>query len=120
METKIKYNEEFCSPVSLDTFFFVVVLGLLCCARVFTSCRKQGPLWLCEGFLLQLRSVLYGMRASVVATRRLRGSVARSMWDLPRPRVESASPALQGRFLTTGPPGKPSLDTFKALNSHMY
>ena len=28
------------------------------------------------------------------------------MWDLPRPGVEPVSLALQGRFLTTGPPGK--------------
>ena len=30
-----------------------------------------------------------------------------SMWDLPRPGLEPMSPALAGRFLTTGPPGKP-------------
>ena len=29
------------------------------------------------------------------------------MWDLPRPGLEPVSPALAGRFLTTGPPGKP-------------
>ena len=29
-----------------------------------------------------------------------------SMWDLPEPGIESMSPALSGRFLTTGPPGK--------------
>ena len=28
-------------------------------------------------------------------------------WDLPRTRIELVSVALQGRFLTTGPPGKP-------------
>ena len=28
------------------------------------------------------------------------------MWDLPRPEIELMSPALQGVFLTTGPPGK--------------
>ena len=28
------------------------------------------------------------------------------MWDLPRPRIEPVSPALEGRFLSTGPPGK--------------
>ena len=26
------------------------------------------------------------------------------MWDLPRPKTEPMSPALQGRFLSTGPP----------------
>ena len=29
------------------------------------------------------------------------------MWDLPRPGLEPASPALAGRFSTTAPPGKP-------------
>ena len=29
-----------------------------------------------------------------------------SRWDLPRPGIEPMSPALAGRFLTAGPPGK--------------
>ena len=33
------------------------------------------------------------------------------MWDLPRLGIELVSPALQGRVLTTGPPGKPLADT---------
>ena len=28
------------------------------------------------------------------------------MWNLPGPRIEPMSPALAGRFLTTGPPGR--------------
>ena len=32
----------------------------------------------------------------------------RSMWDLPRPELETVSSALAGGFLTTAPPGKPS------------
>ena len=28
------------------------------------------------------------------------------MWDLPRPEFEPVSPALAGRFFTTGPSGK--------------
>ena len=31
------------------------------------------------------------------------------MWDLPGPGLEFMSPALAGEFLTTAPPGKPSL-----------
>ena len=31
------------------------------------------------------------------------------MWDLPGPGLEPVSPALAGRFLTTVPPGKPSI-----------
>jgi len=29
------------------------------------------------------------------------------MWDLPRPGIELVSSALHGRFVTTGPAGKP-------------
>ena len=28
------------------------------------------------------------------------------MWDLPGPGIEPVSPALEGRFVTTGQPGK--------------
>ena len=31
------------------------------------------------------------------------------MWDPPRLGIELVSPALQGGFLTTGPPGKPQI-----------
>ena len=34
------------------------------------------------------------------------------MWDIPGPGIEPVSPALQGRFLTMGPPGKPHLELF--------
>ena len=34
-------------------------------------------------------------------------SLPRGTWDLPGPGIEPVSPALTGRFLTTGPPGKP-------------
>ena len=34
------------------------------------------------------------------------------MWDLPRRGIELVSLALQGSFLTTGPPGKPPIQTF--------
>ena len=33
-----------------------------------------------------------------------------SMWGLPRPGIELVSLALQGRFLTTGPPEKPQFN----------
>ena len=35
------------------------------------------------------------------------------MYDLPGPGIELLSLALQGRFLTTGPPGKPIMELFK-------
>ena len=51
-------------------------------------------------------------------TRRLsncgsRAELLRGMWDLPRPGLKPASPALAGRFSTTAPPGKPLLNILK-------
>ena len=43
------------------------------------------------------------------------------MWNLPRSGVEPVSPALAGRFFTTGPPGKPLLlPYFYTLFLHLY
>ena len=75
---------------------------------------------------LAVDRVLQGAQASVVAAPGLssfssrapeyrlircgtRAQVPCSMWDLPRPGIEPVSLALQGGFLTTGPPGKPLL-----------
>ena len=35
---------------------------------------------------------------------------------VPQPRIKPISPALQGRFLTTGPPGKSWIMHFKWMN----
>ena len=73
---------------------------------------------------LVVENGLQGMWAPIVAVRGLSscGSWTREhrlnscglwawllcgMWNLPRPRIESASPALAGRFFTTESPGKP-------------
>ena len=37
------------------------------------------------------------------------------MWDLPRPGLEPASPALAGRFSTTAPQGKPGSPILKVI-----
>ena len=50
------------------------------------------------------------MRASVTAAHELNSGTRTllpcGMWNLPRPGIEPMSPALAGRFLTSGPPGK--------------
>ena len=88
----------------------MAVLGLRFCARAFSSCGKQGPLFIAVRGLLTVA-------ASLVAEHRLqthrlsncgsRAQPPRGMWDLPRPGLEPASPALAGRFSITAPPGKP-------------
>ena len=104
-------------PCVVDGFFFffnlfMAVLGLRFCARAFSSCGEQGPLF------IAVRGPLT-IAASLVAEHRLQtcrlsncGSWAqllRGMWDLPRPGLEPMSLALAGRLSTTAPPGKPQL-----------
>ena len=95
----------------------MAVLGLRFCARAFSSCGKQGPLFIAVHGPLTIA-------ASLVAEHRLQtcrlsncGSQAQllhGMWDLPRPGLEPVSPALAGRFSTTAPPEKPlSITSFK-------
>ena len=93
----------------LFIYLFMSVLGLCFCARAFSSCGKQGPLF------IAVRGPLT-IVASLVAEHRLQtcrlsscGSQAqllRGMWDLPGPGIEPVFPALAGGFLTTAPPGK--------------
>ena len=88
----------------------MAVLGLRFCVRAFSSCGKQGPL-----FITVRRPPT--IAASLAAEHRLQmrrlsncGSQAqplRGMWAPPRPGLEPVSPALAGRLSTTAPPGKP-------------
>ena len=90
--------------------WLIAMLGLRFCARAFSSCGKQGPLFIAvHGPLTIVASLVAEHR---LQTRRLsicgsRAQLRRGMWDLPRPGLEPVSPALAGRFSTTVPPGKP-------------
>ena len=86
-------------------YLFLAVLGLRFCARAFSGCGEQGPLFIAVRWPLTVA-------ASPVAEHRLsrcgsRAQLLRGMWDLPGPGLEPVSPALAGRFATTAPPGKP-------------
>ena len=89
------------------------MLGLCFCVRAFSSCGKQGPLFIAvRGPLTIAASLVVEHR---LQTRRLsncgsRAQLLCSMWYLPRPGLEPVSPALAGRFSTTVPPGKPLFD----------
>ena len=93
------------------------MLGLRFCARAFSSCSKRGPLFIAvRGPLTIVASLVAEHRLQM---RRLsscgsRAQLLRGMWDLPRPGLEPASPALAGRFSTTAPPGKPPYVSFYA------
>ena len=88
----------------------MAVLGPRFCVRAFSSCGKQGPLFIAmRGPLTVVASLVAEHR---LQTRRLsncgsRAQPLRGMWDLPRPGLETVSPALAGRLSTTAPPGKP-------------
>ena len=86
------------------------MLGLYFCARAFSSCGEQGPLFIAVHGPLTVAASLVAEHKP--QTRRLsscgsRAQLLRGMWDLPRPGLEPVSPALAGRFSTTAPPGKP-------------
>ena len=87
----------------------VAVCGLLVTVGALVAEHKLQALWASVLAVLGLRCLQY--LGSVAAERRLRSRGAqallpRGMWDLPRPMTEPLSPALAGRFSTTGPPGK--------------
>ena len=80
--------------------FFMAVLGLGCCTWVFSSCGVWASH--CSGFLC--------CRARALGTWPLeiwRAGLA-APWHMgsSQPGIEPASLALEGRFLTTGSPGK--------------
>ena len=100
----------------------MAVLGLRFCARAFSSCGKQGPLFIAvrgpftiavslvaEHRLQTRRLSKCGSRARRLSKCGSRAQLLRGMWDPPRPGLEPVSPALAGRFSTTASPGKPSL-----------
>ena len=76
----------------------------------FSSCGKQGPLFIAvRGPLTLMASLVVEHR---LQTRRLSScgtwaQLLRGTWDPPRPGLELVSPALAGRFSTAAPPGKP-------------
>ena len=72
----------------------------------FSRCRAQA-----------LEHVGFSRRAAGALTCRLssdstQAELPRGMWGLPEPGIERVSPALEGRFSTTGPPGKSLVRTF--------
>ena len=101
----------------------MAVLGLCLCVRAFSSCGKWGPLFIAVHGPLIIAVFLVAEHR--LQTRRLsncgsRVQPLRGMWDPPRPGLESASPALAGRFSTTAPPGKPHPTNFDMLHFHFF
>ena len=110
----------------LDFFFlwlhrvFVAAHGLLssCGVRVFSLClwyvgSRVRELCSCGVWTPErMGSVVCGTWALSLRHAGLSGPMACGIL-VPRPGIESASPALEGGFFTTGPPGKSLLQTFE-------
>ena len=81
----------------------------------FSCCRARAPCMRLSSFGSQALEL--GLSSCEKQASMLPG-----MWDHPRPGIESMSLALQGRFLTTGPQGKPYVLFFKCLfyNDYRY
>ena len=70
---------------------------VVACGFSFSSCGSWAP--------GHMGSVVCSMQALSVVACRLSCPAACGIL-VPRPRIEPMSPALEGRFFTTGPPGK--------------
>ena len=83
------------------------MLGLCCCLDNSLVAVSGGY------YLVVVRRPLIVV-ASLVAEHRLNScgvggtQLVHDMWDLPRSGIEPSSSALEGKFFTTEPPGKPN------------
>ena len=110
---------------------FLTALGLRCCAQALSSCGERALLFVvvqqashrggfpcCRAQALSTGASVVWHTGSVVVAHGLsscgsRAQLLRGMWDLPGPGLKPVSPALAGGLLTTAPPGKPMMRTFK-------
>ena len=89
----------------------MAVLGPRFRVRAFSSCGKWGPLFIAVRGPLTIAAppaVEHRLQTRRLSSCGSRAQLFRGMWDLPRPGLETVSPALAGRLSTTAPPGKPS------------
>ena len=89
--------------IRVGPLYFLAALVLWCIALAFFHCLGQ--------LLLQSESA----QASVIVAPGLSCPAAHGIL-VPRPGIEPLSPALEGRFLTTGPPGKPPGESLSQYN----
>ena len=89
---------------------FLPVLGLRCCVGAFSSCSEWRLLSSCGAQASQCSgSSCFGMCAlgcMGLGNYGIQAKLLLSLWNPPREGTEPTSPALAGRFLTTGSPRK--------------
>ena len=119
-DTVVKGSQTHIQPASYRRAFYFIYLFfqylfILFLAASGLSCSTQGPSLPHMGsgmWALSLQRVGF----SLVAACGLGCPTACGIL-VPRPGIEPPSPALEGRFLTTGPPGKSSGGHFKTTGS---
>ena len=87
--------------------WFLTVLGLHCCARGLSLIEVWGFLIVVAFLVVEHRLLVLWLQLLRRVGSRTRAQLPLGMWDLPGAGMELMSLALQGRFLTTWPPGKP-------------
>ena len=105
------------------TFFLIYFIFYLSAHWVFIAACSLSLAVESRGCPLVVVHSLLTVAASLIMEHGLWGRPAQlpcGLWDLPRPGIEPVSPALQGRFLTTGPPGKARLFLFIYIYVCMY
>ena len=88
-------------------YFFLAVLVLHCWVGAFSGRGEQGHSPVAVGkLLIEVASLVveHGLSSCHPPAQ-----LPHNMWNLPGPGIEPVSPALAGRFLTTGPPGESPL-----------
>ena len=82
----------------------LTALGLCCCLGFsHVAVNRDYSLVVARGLLTAVTSLIavHGLNSGGA-----RAQLPRGMWNLPGPEIKPMSPALAGRFLTTGPAGK--------------
>ena len=94
------FRSNIVSPSDFIFFFFLATLSLHFCAKAFSSCgvwaSHCGGFSRCRAQTLKLQRGSCGTRAQLLC----------DLWNLPGSGIKPVSPALRGRFSTTGPSGK--------------
>ena len=87
----------------ITVYLFSAVLVLPCWARAVSGRGEQGhsPVAVGKRLMEGASLVEHGL-----SSHHPRAQLPRNMWNLPGPGIEPVSPALAGRFLTSGPPEK--------------
>ena len=91
--------------------------GFCCWGLSLVSVRRGCSLVVMHGLLIAVAFLVSEHRLLILGSIVMvhRPSHLRGMWDLPGLGIKPVSPALQGRFPTTGPPGKPTRSPLKGI-----